>query len=110
MKNQCDVSSIIDSPLLRKMANTIAEYGAKVSGIWVSISREGENYQPDDEEHQYWVKWLSWSLIDEHGEELFEPYLAVVHGDLSEQQVNQDLENYFGEYKIQVDNEIYFED
>ena len=109
-KNKREITNIKDSPLLSKILKTIDSYGEKVSGIWVSISKEGENYQPKNEKAMLWVKWLSWSLLDENNKDLFKPLLVLVHGDLSEKQLNKDLNKYFGKYRIFVDNEIYFEE
>lgn len=109
MDNYCKISKIEDSPLLKKISNAIAKFGNKADGIWISISKEGENFQPKNEDIHYWVKWLSWSLINKEQEELFEPNLVIVHGDLTEKQISNDLSNHFNQYKITIDNEIYFD-
>jgi hypothetical protein len=110
MKNPFEILDIKDSPLLSKISKAIDNYEEKVRGIWINISREGENYEPENEKAIHWVKWLSWTLVDEKDEDLFEPHLAMVHGDLSEKQLNQDLKKFFGKFRIIVDNEIYFDD
>ena len=102
MSHFCKITNIEDSTLLEKIADTIVKYGTNAYGIWVSITKEGEDYT-------YFLKWLSWSLIDYKNKELFDPYLLPVHSDLTEKQIRNDLSNHFPKHQVIVDNDIVFE-
>jgi len=109
MSHFCKITNIENSPLFEKIADAIEKHGVNVYGIRVSITKEAEDYTPENEDKTYFLKWLSWSLIDNKNKELFDPYLVPVHSDLTEKQIQNDLSNHFPKYQVIVDNEIFFE-
>ncbi len=106
----CDNSTFEDSPFFTKIASAIEKYKNKADGIWVSITPEAEAFTPKGESESILVKWLSWSLTDSEGNELFDPPLLLVHPGLTESQIKHDLAKHFPNLKREVDNEIYFDD
>lgn len=109
MEYSSKITSIEGSPLLVKIAGAVEKHKKDAIGIRVSISKEAEEYTPEHEGNTYLLKWLSWSLIDQNHNELFEPYLIPVHSGLAKKQIEKDLSYHFPEHLIIVDNEIVFE-
>lgn len=108
MNQSCNIKTIEDSPFFQKISAAIERYGTKAKGVWISITKDAEEYTPEGENKSDLIKWLSWSLVDNEHNELFEPYLLVVHSELSEKQIKKDLSSHFPNHEIVVDNEIYF--
>jgi len=109
MSNDCSQPEINNSPLLRSISQALTEHSKNAVGIRISITPAGEWYKPKGEDSRYWVKWLCWSLVSESGSDLTKPLLAVVHGDLDQDELIRHLREIFPTYECALDNEIEFD-
>lgn len=56
------------------------------------------------------IKWLAWSLCDEHGQEITESQLVFVGAEHTKEEIERDFMEEFPELRIYVDHEISFDD
>ena len=110
MNPTCSIKSAENSPFFQKITTAIEKYGDKAQSVWISITKNAEQYTPKGENKSYTIKWLTWSLLDSEENELFDPPLLVVHPGLTETQIKTDLSKLFPNLKVEVDNEIIFDD
>ena|SRR5215475_1357603 len=68
------------------------------------LSRRNERRRCSDLE-----LWLCWSLVSESGSDLTKPLLAVVHGDLDQDELIRHVREIFPTYECALDNEIEFD-
>jgi hypothetical protein len=101
--------AIDNSSLLRSISQALTEQSKNAEGIRISITPAGEWYKPEGEDSRYWVKWLCWSLVSESGSDLTKPLLAVVHGDLDQDELIRHVREIFHTYECAIDNEIEFD-
>ena len=109
MSNDCRRPEINNSSLLRSISQALTEHSKNAVGIRISITPAGEWYKPKGEDSRYWVKWLCWSLVSESGGDLTKPLLAVVHGDLDQDELIRHVREIFPAYECALDNEIDFD-
>lgn len=87
----------------------LAELEEKSNGIRIFLSKDTTEVEGSQGEFST-VKYLCWNIIDENGDDITDPVLAIVHAELEEQTITNDLTNLFPNRKFIVDNEIYLED
>ena len=109
MSNDCNQLAIDKSQLLSRISEAVTEHSEQAVGIRISITPAGEWYQPKSEDSRYWVKWLCWSLVSKNGRDITEPVLAVVHGDLDQEEFIRHLSESFPTCECSIDNEIEFD-
>jgi hypothetical protein len=103
------VKDISSSPLLSKIDKALAELGEESNGIRISISKDTTEVKRS-QGGTATVRYLCWNIIDQNGNDITDPVLAIVHAELEEQTIIKDLNNLFPDRKYIVDNEIYLED
>jgi len=109
MSGSCRRPAIDKSRLLQSISQALTEHSKKAIGIRISITPTGEWYQPRSGGSRRWVKWLCWSLVSKNGRDLTKPVLAVVHGDLDQDEFIRHVREIFPTYECTLDNEIEFD-
>ncbi|RAU81945.1 hypothetical protein [Pontibacter arcticus] len=104
------MEKVSESPLLLKIQEALHDLQEKQKGVQVSIIKEPIEQEDEKTGNTFLVKWLCWNIIDENGNELTEPKLEIVHKDLNEEVILFDLQKFFPEHQVIVDNEIYLEE
>lgn len=106
---QKDMERIEDSPLLTRIKNKLDDLEGNACEVKISITPEAEQFEAENGDQSF-VKWLNWQLYDEKSSLLFQSDLCIVHGELKESTLQEDLSKFFPKQASSIDNEIYFED
>jgi hypothetical protein len=95
------------SPLLEAVRRAIEQH-PDAAIIYLSLSPTPVDEDFDGEVLS--IKWLAWSLCNEHWEEINESQLVFVGAEHTTQEIERDFAAQFPEMQIYVDHEISFDD
>lgn len=98
------------SPLFQEIQNTLTQQENDQAGIRISITKTPLQLKNDQTGEITWQKALCWNLLDERGEYLTAPVLALVRRTLTDAKIEADLHASFPGRNTLVDNDIHIDD
>lgn len=93
------------SPLLRRIADALERLQPKRARLHVSVAREPKWEKSVSSSREVLVRWLCWS-VEDGDREVLPPEFEVLHPDVTEEQLRDELPTHFPGIEITVDDEI----